>query len=177
MTPCEHFTVPPPTFSGEATKPLDLQGLSTDRGANDIDDSVLRADLVKVNSLDLDTVDLGLGIAQRAKDITGRALGLLTDRGRSDDAKNLLQMATMLVLCVATRSCISRIVMMRVQNSSRGMSFSPRTMTSILVAEIPAAIYARAAPAWPQCSAQRLSSPATRTELQRRPWRPETCRH
>ena len=50
-TPCAHFTVPPPTFSGEQNS-LNPQRFGANRRADDVDDGIHCADFVKVDLLD-----------------------------------------------------------------------------------------------------------------------------
>ena len=63
--PCAHFTVPPPTFSGEQTNSSTAESLGSDRRANDIHHGIHGAHFVEVNFLNIVVVDLGFGAAQR----------------------------------------------------------------------------------------------------------------
>ena len=152
ITPWAHFTVPPPTFSGDATKLLDCQCLSAHRCAHDIGDRVSRSDFVEVDVLHVNVVDLCLGSSQCDEDLARRLLGAVADGGRFDNLQNLVQISAMGVrigvLHVRARGRVHdrfhgcgrvRTHGLRVwaQNSSRGRSFWPFTITSTLVAEIP----------------------------------------
>ncbi len=62
-------------------------------GADNIDDGVGRADFVKVNPLQRNVVNLGLGGAQRQKNFAGQLLRALLKRRRGDDAQDVGEMA------------------------------------------------------------------------------------
>ena len=73
-------------------------------------------------------------------------------------------------------ACVCRgIVCLWAQNSSRGRSFWPPTMTSTLVADIPLRSTREPPSDCPDCSAATVCW-RIQTELRRPPARPETCR-
>ncbi len=81
-----------PHIQRRTNKLLDTESTEPDCGADDVDDSVSRADLVKVNLLQRNVVNLGLGCAQRQKDLAGQLLGALMKRRRGDDGKDVGEM-------------------------------------------------------------------------------------
>ena len=63
-SPCADFTIPPPTFSGEASDPIGAEPLEREHRADDVDDRVEGADFVKVDLLDRHLVNRGFRLRE-----------------------------------------------------------------------------------------------------------------
>ena len=78
--PWAHWTMPPPTLSGEQYQLPMWRCVDAGGGGDDVDDGVDRADFVEVDLFDGDVVDFGFGGAEEfeggmAMCLTGSARG------------------------------------------------------------------------------------------------------
>ncbi len=77
---------------------FDRQGFGPHRCAHDVHDRICCTDLMKMNVFSADVVDLGLGRAQRTKDVARRSLGAAADACSIDEVQNLAQSPAVPVL-------------------------------------------------------------------------------
>ena len=93
---------------------IHAQGFAAHGGADDIHDSVGRAHFVEMHLLHWNVVDLGLGGAQRLKNLQGARFRRFADGRARDDAANLLQPAMRVRMHSRGRLCHTMLVRMRV---------------------------------------------------------------
>ena len=103
-------------IEGGAVPGLDGEDLDGCGRADDVNDGVFRADLVKVDEFSVTIVNFGLGLGEKFESLEGKGLGSGADRGPGDDLANLFQTAVEVDRrkCSGVRVSVGMIVGVRV---------------------------------------------------------------